>query len=130
MKLYIYSLDRLAFVEVKRTLPVLIAGFVVIAAMSCAGGLALVRQSNGGTTMRPTKALTIENDILRYQIRLMNTQLSILEREAEQHDKLLQNQSLSLQRDARIRLAMSKSSIVVWREPTELGSRAWARSEP
>jgi len=128
--LYIYSPDHVAFVRAKWAWPVFAAGVLLLTTMLSAGGLALLRFSNNGTTSRSANALIVENDILRYQTRLINTRVGVLEREVKQLDQLLEIQYLSLQNDAGVRLAWSQQGTALRdRSPHDV-SQSWARFGP
>ena len=111
MRLYIYSHDRLAFVDVTWVLPAVVAGFFVIAMVVSFDGL-MFPPTDGGTRSRTAASWTIENDIIRYQTRLLNARLSSIERTAEELETLIQIQSQVHSGDGRAGWPISDPGIV------------------
>jgi len=111
MKLYLYSPERLSFVEVTWALPVFGTGVLLVAiVLWVAGlaGLAGLQASDDGAWNRSAASLARENEVLRYQVSNISFRANRIDREVRRLDEDLQILNLRVMQDEPMLFALAQ----------------------
>ncbi len=108
MKLYSYSSDVLTFVEVKWALAKFAVGGILIGTILLFGVANLNQSIENTPGSHSANSLTAENDVLRQQISLMSSRVSMLEMQAGQLTERANELHMLLRRSKNVRDKMVK----------------------